>query len=128
MSVGRLDRLRESGKLDSLLASGARFSESAMVITAHKRGDTTSVRSLRMGPALLFERLWKEDGLPDLLKRFLDGRKFGFSVERAIFLSVLHRLCVSGSDRAAEHWKEGYKIEGVDKIDLHHLYRAMAWP
>jgi len=126
-TLGRADQMKGSGALDSLLASGARFSESALVITAHKRGDTTSVRSLKIGPALLFERLWKEDGLPDLLERFLDGRKFRFSVERAIFLSVLHRLCVSGSDRAAEHWKEGYKIEGVEDLGLHHLYRAMAW-
>ena len=48
-------------------------------------------------------------------------------MERAIFLTVLHRLSASGSDRAAEKWKERYKIEGVEGIGLHHLYRAMAW-
>jgi len=56
--LGRADQMKGSGTLDSLLASGARFSESAMVITAHKRG---SVRNLKIGPALLFERLWKEE-------------------------------------------------------------------
>lgn len=34
---------------------------------------------------------------------------------------------VSGSDRACEHWRENYRIDGVDELDLHHLYRAMSW-
>jgi hypothetical protein len=37
------------------------------------------------------------------------------------------RLMVSGSDRACEHWRENYRIDGVDELDLHHLYRAMSW-
>ena len=44
-----------------------------------------------------------------------------------MFLTVLHRLFVSGSDRAADRWREDYRIAGVDGLDLHHLYRAMAW-
>jgi hypothetical protein len=34
---------------------------------------------------------------------------------------------VSGSDRAADRWREDYAIAGVEGLDLHHLYRAMAW-
>jgi hypothetical protein len=34
---------------------------------------------------------------------------------------------VSGSDRACEHWRDDYRIDGIDELDLHHLYRAMAW-
>jgi hypothetical protein len=44
-----------------------------------------------------------------------------------VFLTVLHRLFVSGSDRAADRWREDYRIGGIDGITLHHLYRAMAW-
>ena len=44
-----------------------------------------------------------------------------------MFLTVLHRLFVSGSDRPADRWREAYAVAGVDKLDLHHLYRAMAW-
>jgi hypothetical protein len=43
------------------------------------------------------------------------------------FLSALHQLCESGSDRAAYRWREDYAIVGVAVLDLHHLYRAMAW-
>jgi hypothetical protein len=49
-----------------------------------------------------------------------------FALERAVFLTVLHRLFVSGSDRAADRWREDYAIAGVDALDLHHLYRTMA--
>ena len=42
------------------------------------------------------------------------GRKFEFPVERAVFLSVLHRLFTSGSDRAAEKWKETVDVKDVD--------------
>jgi hypothetical protein len=44
-----------------------------------------------------------------------------------VFLTVLHRLFVSSSDRAAERWREDYRIACIDGLDLHHLYRAMAW-
>jgi len=64
-----------------------------------------------------------------VLAEALLDRKFGFAVERAIFLTVLHRLMASGgrSDRAAEKWREAYIIPGVEELELQHLYRAMAW-
>ena len=44
-----------------------------------------------------------------------------------MFLTVLHRLMRGGSDLAADRWREDDRIAGSDAIDLHHLYRAMAW-
>ncbi len=44
-----------------------------------------------------------------------------------MFVRVLHRLFVSGSDRSCEKWMADYAIEGVEGLRLHHLYRAMAW-
>jgi hypothetical protein len=43
-----------------------------------------------------------------------------------VFLTVLHRRFSGGSDRAADRWREDYRIDGVENLDLHHLYRAMA--
>jgi len=57
----------------------------------------------------------------------LSGRKYELAIERAVFLTVLHRLFDPGSDRAAEKWKSGYAIAGAEGLGLHHLYRAMAW-
>ena len=62
-----------------------------------------------------------------MLARLLRDRRFEFSVERAIFLTVLHRIFAPGSDRAAEKWKQDYAIEGATDLSLHHLYRAMSW-
>ena len=62
-----------------------------------------------------------------MIEDLLANRKFEFPVERAVFLTVLHRIMDPGSDRAAENWRSAYSISGMDTIDLHHLYRAMAW-
>ena len=48
-------------------------------------------------------------------------------MERAIFATVLHRLMVSGSDRACERWLEAHRLDGAGGLELHHLYRAMSW-
>lgn len=126
-SLGRLDRLQESGDLDSLLQSASRFSESLMILSAHRRGQLPELVHRRIGPALVFERLWKELGVPPVLESLLGDRYFQFEVERAVFLSVLHRLFAPGSDRAAEKWKQGYRIERAESLHLHQLYRAVAW-
>jgi len=125
--LGRLDQLLASGQLDSLLQSLGRFSEKLAVLGAHARGESVTTRSSRIGPGLIFERLWQGCSIGKVLTSLLKGRRFEFSVERAIFLTVLHRLFAPGSDRAAEKWKEDYRIEGVADLELHHLYRAMAW-
>jgi len=126
-TLGRLDQLREGGQLDSLIASLARFSEVSAVLGPRGRTATEGAESVRIGPALLFERLWQETGIGPVLHRLLEHRAFEFDVERAIFLTVLHRLFSSGSDRAAECWRRDYRILGAESLELHHLYRAMAW-
>ena len=127
LRLGRLDELLASGRLDSLIQSLGRFSEKLAVLGAQARGDSITTRSARIGPALIFQRLWQSCSIDKVLTALLADRRFEFSVERAIFLTVLHRLFAPGSDRAAEKWKDDYTIEGVGDLDLHHLYRAMAW-
>ena len=126
-TLGRLDQLQQSGQLDSLLASGARFAEKILLLTALDNGQVPVVTTRRIGPPLIFERLWHDTGCRDVLRELLDGRRFEFNVERAVFLTVLHRLCATGSDRAADRWKRDYALDGANDLQLHHLYRAMAW-
>jgi hypothetical protein len=126
-TLGRLDRLRGSGQLDNLIASLARFSEVSAVLGPAARAAQEGAETIRIGPALLFERLWEETGIRGVLARLIKRQKFEFDVERAIFLTVLHRLFSPGSDRAAEYWRQSYRIRGTEALDLHHLYRAMAW-
>ncbi|MFY9787660.1 MAG: IS1634 family transposase, partial [Pseudolabrys sp.] len=125
-TLGRYEELQESGQLERLLRSGARFASKAMVLSAIADDSAMKIASRRLGP-LVFERLWEETGCRAVIAQLCGARKHGFALERAVFLTVLHRLFVSGSDRAADRWREDYRIAGVDGLDLHHLYRAMAW-
>ncbi len=126
-TLGRLDVLRESGQLDSLLQSCSKFSQHAAVLDATQRGEAEPGLAIHVGPPLVFQRIWSELGLPEVLADLLRGRKFEFPLERAIFMTVLHRLMVSGSDRAAEQWCRRYAIDQLDGLGLHHLYRTMGW-
>ncbi len=126
-TLGRLDQLKQSGQLDSLLASGARFAEHILLLTAHRNGQAPALTTQRIGPTLIFERLWQETGCQAVINQRLAQRSFAFPVERAVFLTVLHRLCATGSDRAGQRWKEDYRIDRADELELQHLYRTMGW-
>src|SRR5437868_5285644 len=126
-TLGRLDLLEASGQLERLMRSGLRHCQSFAVIDAHAAGEIQPVAIRRIGPDLVFGRLWKESGIPEVLRSVLKARQYEFDVERAIYLTVLHRLFASGSDRAAERWREDYLIPGTEGLELHHLYRAMAF-
>jgi hypothetical protein len=126
-TLGRLDALKETGELERLLRSGARLTETGMLLSGVENGETTTIEAKRIGPPLLFERLWRDSSCRSVIEHLLADRKFEFPVERAVFLTVLHRIMDPGSDRAAEKWRSAYSIAGMDAIDLHHLYRAMAW-
>ena len=67
----------------------------------------------RIGAPLLFGRLWQETGCQAVIEELLGGRAFEFPVERAVFTATLHRLMVSGSDRACEKWLADYAIPGA---------------
>src|ERR1019366_3556415 len=126
-TLGRLDQLQQSGHLDGLLVSGARLSRNVLLLSAHAKGELTSITTRHVGPVLVFERLWQQTGCQRVIRQLLAERRFEFDVERAVFLTVLHSLVHPGSDRAADKWKADYPIAGGDALQLHHLYRAMAW-
>ena len=125
-TVGRMDELRAKGAIETLTRSLSRFSEKVLLLLSD-RNESLRAEAKKIGPALIFERIWKEVGMDRILHRLLAGRKFGFEVERAVFLTVLHRLFPSGSDRSCDRWHREYMINGVDDLSLHHLYRAMAF-
>jgi hypothetical protein len=113
--------------MDGLVRSCARFAAHVGALEARDAAECEGATGTSIGPSLVFGRLWEETGIEEVLEKALGKRSFGFSVERAVYLTVLHRLFAPGSDRAAEHWKEGYRIAGTEDLRLHHLYRAMAW-
>jgi transposase len=124
---GRLDELQASGQVDALLRSLGRFADKVVVLDAHAKGLATESSTTCIGPALIFDRLWGECRIQEILRRELAERRFDCSIERAILLTVLHRLMDPGSDRAAERWKQDHAIQGAEPLRLQHLYRAMSW-
>jgi len=122
-TLGRVDQLVGTTDIDSLISKLSRYSKEAlMVITGQSE---IQASSYSLGPVLIFERLWNELEIPSIIHSLIEKRKFTFNIERAIFLTVLHRLFVSGSDRQCERWKNTQHLDGKDDLSLHHLYRAM---
>ena len=126
-NLGRKEIVEARGDLDRLARSAARLAQRSMVLSLVEDAGAPHLDCRRIGAPLLFDRLWRETGCKAVVEDLLRGRRFEFAVERAIFLTVLHRLVVSGSDRACEYWRDDYRVDGIEQLDLHHLYRAMAW-
>jgi transposase len=126
-TLGRLDELSASGKVDALAQSLLRFGSRLKVLDLHRQGAVRAESDVSIGPALVFGGLWRELGIAEVINQVLADRRFEFDVERAVFLTVLHRLMDPGSDRAAEKWKHDFRIPGAQAIELHQLYRAMGW-
>jgi hypothetical protein len=126
-NLGRKEALTASGALERLASSVARYAERAVVLSQLEAGNPERLACTRIGAPLVFGRPWEETGCRAVIGDLLSGRGFEVPVERAVFATVLHRIMLSGSDRACEKWLADYAIPGVDGLALHHLYRAMAW-
>jgi hypothetical protein len=126
-NLGRKEAVTASGTLERLAGSVARYAERAVVLSQLEAGNPDALACQRIGAPLLFGRLWEETGCRAVIEDLLGGRSFEFAVERAVFATVLHRIMVSGSDRACEKWIADYDTPGVDGLELHQFYRAMAW-
>ena len=85
-TLGRLDRLHAKGQVDTLLRSLGRFAERLQIQEAHENGELEALSTRRIGPALVFGRLWKELKIDRILTDHLAGRRFQFDVE----LSLIH--------------------------------------
>ena len=123
-TLGRLDRIKASGQIDALMQSLARFSETLRVISAARDPKIATCKAKSWGPALVFRRLWEQQGMTELIGSFASGRKFLFDLERAAFALVLQRLCEPGSDLQGSHWLQTVECPGFERLELQHLYRT----
>jgi len=126
-ALGRRDEVEASGLIDGLIASAARHSRRSIVLSSFYRGQLPELHRLSIGPDLVFGRLWAETGCRNALKSLVADRRFSFDVERAVYLTVLHRLMISGSDRHANDWCSRVRVPGAEGLDLDHADKAMAW-
>lgn len=89
-ALGRRDEVENSDLLDGLIASAARHSRRSIVLSRFYRGELAELRRRSIGPDLVFGRLWQETGCAEVLRQHLTDQHFGFDVERAVYLTVLH--------------------------------------
>jgi hypothetical protein len=86
-TLGRRDEILVDSSYDALLDSMAKFSEKYRALALGREMAARSAKS--WGPALVFGRLWEEQGLPEIVRTLAGERKFGFDVERVAFALAL---------------------------------------
>jgi hypothetical protein len=124
-TIGRVEELSARGQVDQLLRSLAKYSQRAILLLAGVSDPQAKVK--KVGPGLIFGRLWERIGIGEHICKLLQDRRYRFEVERAVFATVLHRLMNPGSDRQAERWLKAYRINKIGGLQLQHFYRAMYW-
>ena len=78
-TIGRMDRLHEKGRVETLIRSLSKYSERALLILSGK--SDPNAESKKIGPSLIFERLWEQSGIKKAIGYVLKGRKFEFDVD-----------------------------------------------
>src|SRR5512138_290344 len=68
-TVGRLDQLQENGEIQNLVRSLSRFSEKVLLVLSGK--NEVGAQTQKIGPVLIFERLWNALGIKKVLERAL---------------------------------------------------------
>jgi hypothetical protein len=126
-TLGRVEQRTATGTVDGLLRSRGRFAEPVRVIEAQRHGHLEAGTARQLGPARVFGWRWQSVGLQALLTARLRERHVEFPMERAVYLTALHRLVESGSDRAAARWRRAVRLPGPAGLAWHQLYRARRW-
>ncbi len=76
-NLGRQEVVVARGDLDRLARSAARLAQRSMVLSVVEGAAPPNAVCRRIGPALLFERLWQEVGGRAVLEELAAGRQFG---------------------------------------------------
>ena len=81
-----------------------------------------------LGSVAAVAGMWKALGLDGLFERLSSDRKFGFSLERAVFAMVAQRLIEPASKLACVDWlKEDVHLPSAAGLDDDDLYASLSW-
>lgn len=79
---------------------------------------------LEYGPKVIFEKLWQDLGLKEIINALQVRTKHQFNLERVIFSQVLNRIIEPTSELGTyRRWVE--TVYGLKKFELHQYYRAL---
>lgn len=124
-NFGRLDDVVASGDLDKVIVGLVQHSQTLQLISRYRGGSLVAEWDKLWGPVLVFERLWEELGMAELLHRLVRSGRLGFDFERVVFAIALQRVLSPGSDRAGAKWIHTVHARGFEDLQLAHYYRAL---
>ena len=74
-NLGRKEEVERSGDLDRLVRSATRLAQRSMILSLlEEGGGAEGLACRRIGPPLLFERLWRDASCGDVLNELLTDR------------------------------------------------------
>jgi hypothetical protein len=82
-TLGRLDQMAEKSAVEALIRSLSRFSEKTMLILSDRSNVSASAK--KIGPALIFERLWKELGIGSIVSSLAIGGNRGTPMKLCVY-------------------------------------------
>ena len=120
-SLGRADDEATQTKIQKMAESLIEASEKHSLF--HLADSLKAEASKEYGPFLVFQRLFKETGLEEILKVAFSDAGAEFDILQALFNLILNRLTEPVSKRQMTLWES--EVEGATEFDLHQYYRAM---
>lgn len=124
-NFGRVEDVVGSGDLDRVIEGLVAHSKTLHLVQSYRGGTLEAEWDKVWGPVLVFERLWEDLELPNLLRRLVRTGRLGFDFERLVFAIVLQRILAPGSDRAGSKWIHTVHGRGFDDLALRHYYRGL---
>jgi hypothetical protein len=126
-SLGRLDELLANGDLERVITQLVEHCPTVRLLQAKADGALQVHSDKLWGPVLVFNRLWEELGLRDLLAQFASRKRFDFNFERMVFAQALQRLLEPGSDLRGSKWIDTLHEPAFEKLRLPHFYRSLSF-
>jgi len=124
-NLGRLEDLVAQGDLERVITQLVEHCPSVKLLRAEAKGALEVVRDRAWGPVLVFDRLWEELGLREILARAASRRRFDF--ERMVFAQALQRLLDPGSDLQGSKWIGTVQEPAFERLRLPHFYRSLGF-
>src|ERR1700687_6452021 len=76
-NLGRKEDVERRGDLDRLARSAARLAQRSMILSLIDEGSAPALTCKRIGPPLLFARLWRDTKCREVVEGLLADRGFG---------------------------------------------------
>lgn len=124
-NFGRVDEFVQSGNLDRVIEGLVAHSKTLSLIQRYRGGTLEAEWDKVWGPVLIFEKLWEELGLHELIPSLIRGRRLSFDFERLVFGVALQRILAPGSDRAGSKWIHTVYAPSLEDLRLPHYYRGL---